>query len=249
MTMLDDGVMDLMTARRELDKAHKAACAAMARFQAVKCADIMSADERVAARSLLDQTVPLCKAILAALQAVPAIAGNRGQESGVRGQRTDDGGQKTAAWMLNRRRENRGTVATSARFGKPILTAMVIAIVVSCPLSVVRGDTVEKVIDALVVIESSGRPAAIGDGGKAVGLLQIHAVAVREANRLAGSNRWKLSDRFCPQKSRAMARTILTWHYRRGTTDPVELACRWNKPFGQPTAHYRAKVRAELSKI
>jgi hypothetical protein len=137
MSMMDDGVLELMRARRELDKAHKAACAAMARFQSVKSADIMSADERVAARSLLDQTVPLCKAILCAMQAVPDVAlpkalrvesmeqgaGRTEQGAGRTedgGRNTDDRGQKTAAWMLNKRRENRGLVATSARFGKPI---------------------------------------------------------------------------------------------------------------------------------
>ena len=111
----------------------------------------------------------------------------------------------------------------------------------------VRADVVERVIDALVQIESSGRPAVVGDNGAAVGLLQLHPVAVREANRLAGSKRWMLTDRTCPVKSRAMARTILNWHYQRGVTDPVELACRWNKPFGEPTAKYRAKVRLALA--
>jgi hypothetical protein len=128
MSMMDDGVLELMKARRELDKAHKAACAAMARFQTVKDADIMTADERVAARSLLDQTALTCKAILCAMQAVPAIAGTRSQTSEVRSQPTSDlcpltSGLpcvKTAAWMLNKRRDNRGLVATSARYGRPI---------------------------------------------------------------------------------------------------------------------------------
>jgi hypothetical protein len=120
-TMLDDGVMDLMTARRELDKAHKAACAAMARFQAVKCADIMSADERVAARSLLDQTVPLCKAILCSLQAVPDVALPKVQRTEDRGQPTELPCTRTAKSMLDVfKAKKRGPVATSARYGKPI---------------------------------------------------------------------------------------------------------------------------------
>lgn len=269
--MMDDGVMELMKARRELDKAHKAACAAMARFQTVKAADIMTADERIAARSLLDQTVPLCKAILCAMQAVPAIAGTRSQTSEVRSQPTSDlrpptSGlpcTRTAKSLLDefKAKKQRGVVATSARYGRPIVAAMsVLLISVLCPLSSARADTVERVIDALIQIESSGRPAVIGDGGEAVGCLQIHPVAVREANRIAGSrvarrtgqaagDRWKLSDRFCPAKSRAMARTILVWHVRRGCTDPVELACKWNRPFGQVSAQYRAKVEAALGTI
>jgi hypothetical protein len=125
MSMMDDGVLELMRVRRELDKAHKAACAAMARFQTVKDADIMTADERVAARSLLDQTALTCKAILCAMQAVPAIAGTRSQTSEVRSQPTSGlPCVKTAAWILNKRRENRGLVATSARYGRPICAAI-----------------------------------------------------------------------------------------------------------------------------
>jgi hypothetical protein len=252
MKLMDEGVFELMKARRDLDEAHKAACAAMARFQSVKCADIATPDERIAARSLLDQTVPLCKAILCAMQDVPDIA----RPKGARVEQKELLPLRTAASMLrnhksaigNRQSLNRGVVATSARHGRPILTAISCLLLCALPMTG-KADTVERVIDALVQIESSGRPAVIGDGGKAVGLLQLHPVAVREANRIAGSNRWKLSDRFCPQQSRAMARTILTWHYQRGVTDPVELACRWNKPFGQTTAHYRAKVRIELAKI
>ncbi len=246
MTMLDDGVASLLVARRALDKAHKAACAAMARFDAVNSSDIMTADERVAARSLLFQTVPLCKAILCAMQDVPEAASLA----------------ETGRWRPLEKASspkpkacNRGIVARSARNGRPILTAIAVLLVISYPLSGKseianrQSAIVERVIDALVQIESGGRPAVTGDQCRAVGLLQLHPVAMREANRIAGSNRWKLSDRFCPQKSRAMARTILTWHYRRGVTDPVELACRWNKPFGQTTAHYRAKVKATLAKI
>lgn len=273
MRLMDEALVELGNARRELDKAHKASCAAMARFQTLKNADILTIEERIAARSLLDQAVPLCKAILVAMQAVPAIAGARGQGSEVRDQPTTDTIHqipdtfhttlpctRTAKSLLDNflAKKSPGVVATSARHGRPILTAIAMLLVISCPLSVkantrhLTPDTsrsIERVIDALVQIESSGRPAAIGDGGKAVGLLQIHPVAVREANRLAGSNRWKLSDRTCPAKSRAMARTILTWHYRRGVTDPVELACRWNRPYSKASAQYRAKVRATLGRI
>lgn len=266
MTMMDDGIQELKNARRELDKAHKAACAAMARFQTVKAADIMTTDERIAARSLLDQTVPLCKALREAMQAVPAIAGTRIQTSEVRDQLTSglcppSSGlpcTRTAKSLLdqfmkkkaqrNIGTQARGAVETSSRFGRPIVAAVTLLLIIGSQFTV-KADTVERVIDALVIVESSGRPAVIGDNGKAVGLLQLHPVAVREANRIAGENRWKLSDRLCPEKSRAMARTILTWHYRRGVTDPVELACRWNKPFGKTTAHYRAKVKATLAKI
>lgn len=257
MTMNDEAVFELMKARRLLDQAHKAACAAMARFQTVKDEQSLPLDERLAARSLLDQTVPLCKAILCAMQAVPEVAGLK-PETGNLIPEKELPCNRTAKSLLDefmKKREQRvkgteaqGAVATSARFGRPIVAAMAVLVIAFIPMAG-KADTVERVIDALVQIESSGRPAVTGDNGKAVGLLQLHPVAVREANRIAGSNRWKLSDRTCPAKSRAMARTILTWHYRRGVTDPVELACRWNKPFGQTTTHYRSKAVAALREI
>jgi len=131
-TMMDDGILSLMTARRELDKAHKAACAALARFDAVKSADIMTTDERVAARSLLDQTVPLCKAILCAMQAVPDVAlpkNARDQRSEIRDQKSADLCHPTSGLPCTRtakrllagfKAKKRGPVATSARYGKPI---------------------------------------------------------------------------------------------------------------------------------
>jgi len=260
--MMDDGVMELMTARRELDKAHKSACAAMARFQTVKAADILTADERIAARSLLDQTVPLCKAILCAMQAVPEVAlpkAERNLKLETGNLKTELPCTRTAKSLLDefRRKKQPGVVATSARNGRPIVVAVCLLLALfpmvgkadTCHLPPATSRSIERVIDALIQIESSGRPAVIGDGGAAVGCLQIHPVAVREANRIAGSNHWKLADRTCPAKSRAMARTILVWHVRRGVTDPVELACKWNRPFGDADPQYRAKAEAMLGTI
>ena len=39
-------------------------------------------------------------------------------------------------------------------------------------------------IKALIEVESRGDTFAIGDGGKAVGILQIHPIMVREVNRI-----------------------------------------------------------------
>jgi len=143
--MMDGGVLELMKARRELDKAHKAACAAMARFQTVKAADIMMADERIAARSLLDQTVPLCKAILCAMQAVPEVAlpwvsghkkirpfpdnsNNCIFKADLK--RIKPPCPRTAKSLLDefRKKKQPGVVATSARNGRPILVAMCLLI-------------------------------------------------------------------------------------------------------------------------
>ena len=42
-----------------------------------------------------------------------------------------------------------------------------------------------RLIEALVRVESNGKANAVGDAGKAFGILQIHEITVKEANRLA----------------------------------------------------------------
>ena len=80
-------------------------------------------------------------------------------------------------------------------------------------------NTIAIVIAALIRIESGGDPGAVGDCGRAVGVLQMWPCAVQEANRLAGRQLWTLDDRRNPQLSRAMAWTILE-HYRRTYAAP-----------------------------
>jgi hypothetical protein len=43
-----------------------------------------------------------------------------------------------------------------------------------------------NIIAALIAIESSGNDLAIGDGGKAIGPLQIHREVVQDVNRITG---------------------------------------------------------------
>ena len=107
---------------------------------------------------------------------------------------------------------------------------------------------ISAVIAALIRIESGGDPGAVGDGGRAVGVLQMWPCAVAEANRLAGRQLWTLDDRRNPQLSRAMAWTILEHHYRRGNTDSVALASRWRNPYSRCPEWYAAKVRRALGR-
>jgi hypothetical protein len=65
----------------------------------------------------------------------------------------------------------------------------------------------------LALIESGGDPNVIGDGGEAVGVLQMHSVAVSEANRILGYPAFNAKDRLSPAASFEMARIILT-HWR-----------------------------------
>ena len=67
--------------------------------------------------------------------------------------------------------------------------------------------TLIKLISLLCILESSNNPEAIGDGGRAVGILQIHSIMVRECNRLSTKFDpvFKDTDRLNVMKSKRMA--------------------------------------------
>lgn len=105
-----------------------------------------------------------------------------------------------------------------------------------------RRATIAKIIDALSELESRNNPQAVGDKGKAVGLLQSWPVSVEEANRIIGRQEhplWTDADRLNPQQARAMAKVTLTYHYNRGVTDPVKLGGKWRDPYGKVAAEER----------
>lgn len=111
-----------------------------------------------------------------------------------------------------------------------------------------------ELITALIKIESGGDPQAVGDGGMAVGVLQIHPIMVTDVNRIIrqGGNfhKYTLDDRVSPIKSVSMFQ-IYTTHYSKGASDEV-IARRWNGgPKGDTksaTLPYWVKVKAELSR-
>ena len=121
--------------------------------------------------------------------------------------------------------------------------------------------TLTLVIAALLIIETGGErhpDTATGDNGRAVGCLQIHPETVEEANRVEAirarkdrraARPWTLQDRTSRTKSLEMARVVLGWHYRRGTTDPVVLACKWNRPYGPINPAYRVMVEKTMERV
>ena len=70
-----------------------------------------------------------------------------------------------------------------------------------------------KLLNALERVESRGNAAAVGDSGKALGILQIHASMVADANRIAGT-RFTHREMLNPTKARAVASIVLD-HYSR----------------------------------
>lgn len=106
----------------------------------------------------------------------------------------------------------------------------------------------DRLIEAIIQVESKGDPNAVGDGGKAVGILQIHKVMVDDCNRIAGFKKFTYEDRKDPAKSREMFR-VYTDHYTP-SWDAELVAKRWNGgPKGETkpaTKEYWAKVKVKL---
>ena len=106
----------------------------------------------------------------------------------------------------------------------------------------------DRLLSAIEWTESRGRSDAIGDGGRAVGILQVWPITVADANRIRGREEFTLADRLDPDRSRAIFWTI-TNHYSRGASDEV-IARRWNAgPTGDRKAcsvGYWNKVRKAM---
>lgn len=97
----------------------------------------------------------------------------------------------------------------------------------------------------IIIVESEYNPSVIGDGGKAVGLLQIHPIMVREVNRILGKKVYTYNDRYDPEKSIEMFE-IYQSHYN--PDKDLELAARlWNG--GPHHGRYKKKVDRYIEKI
>lgn len=109
---------------------------------------------------------------------------------------------------------------------------------------------------ALVLVESGGVPnPPRGDGGRAIGPLQIHRIAVEDANRIIGHRRYRWEDCQHLEVSLEVAAVLLT-HYGDRLPHPAterDLARIWNGgPDGwrQPaTLSYWVKVKRHLDRL
>lgn len=92
---------------------------------------------------------------------------------------------------------------------------------------------IDRVIDTLELIESGGDVEAIGDSGKAVGVLQIWPIMVDEANRLS-PYQFSYDDRYSRKKSRLIAKIFFVHQIRlyykkfRRLPSEYELVSSWN---------------------
>lgn len=101
---------------------------------------------------------------------------------------------------------------------------------------------INRLIDAMCIVESGGMAHAVGDSGSAVGILQIHPVVVRDVNRILGREAFLLRDRLDPAKSRMMCWVYLS-HYG-GSIE--QMARKWN---GGPNGHKKPATLAYWRKV
>lgn len=127
---------------------------------------------------------------------------------------------------------------------------LLILILLLAPLARAITDAeLDVLIPALIQVESGGDNFAKGDGGKAVGCLQIWLIMVEDVNRISGRH-FVPSDRTSRERSVEMCRIYLK-HYARWKT--VEQAARiWNGgPSGDKkpsTEKYWLKVKKEMGR-
>lgn len=114
----------------------------------------------------------------------------------------------------------------------------------------------QLLLAALIIIESGNNSNAVGDGGKAIGVLQIHPSVIYDVNKIAKTN-YSLDDRKDAEKSKQICTIYLT-HYvtakRLGHEPTAEDFARcWNGgPNGYKKAatdKYWAKVKREMEKM
>jgi hypothetical protein len=130
---------------------------------------------------------------------------------------------------------------------KTLLILAAVALGRCSPCPAITSAEIERLIPALIRVESGGNDKAIGDSGRAVGCLQIWPVVVEDVNRLSGMA-YTLKDRLDRQKSVSMARIYLL-HYGKGKN--MEQTARiWNGgPRGdtkKATVEYWEKVKKEI---
>lgn len=116
--------------------------------------------------------------------------------------------------------------------------------------------SLEKLLDAMIQVESRGNDSIIGDrhivGGESAGALQIRPIMVKEVNRILkkqkSTKRYKLSDRFSRTKTIEMFMIWKNYHHKESSNEKIARC--WNGgPKGwkrKRTEYYWSKVQKEL---
>ncbi len=104
-------------------------------------------------------------------------------------------------------------------------------------------DPMDRLLDAIAVVESRDNPGAVGDHGRAVGVYQIHRSYWAEGTEILGVT-WNYRDAWDPQKARQVVRAYLSY-YGRGRT-LLDMARIHN---GGPRGYEKAATLAYARKV
>jgi hypothetical protein len=104
-------------------------------------------------------------------------------------------------------------------------------------------DPIDRLLNAIALVESRNDPGAVGDTGRAAGVYQIHRPYWADATRILGVD-WEYREARDPQKARQVVRAYLC-HYGDGRT-LLEMARIHN---GGPRGHEKAATLAYARKI
>lgn len=99
-------------------------------------------------------------------------------------------------------------------------------------------------ISAMILVESGGYAGAVGDGGRALGVLQIHAGVIVDVNCRFGTA-FLHEDALDPVKAKEICRLYLK-AYAPARASPKTLARIWN---GGPTGHKKASTLEYWKKV
>ena len=110
---------------------------------------------------------------------------------------------------------------------------------------------IKALIPLLIQIESGGDHLAIGDNGRAVGLLQIHKCVVDDVNQFYNTN-YTYNDRYDPVSSKEMALLYLSYwgdrYTKKTSKEPtIEILVKcWN---GGPNGYMKKSTEAYWEKF
>jgi len=105
-------------------------------------------------------------------------------------------------------------------------------------------ETLRRTFNAVCQVESGGDPRAVGDGGRARGIAQIHPIVVYDCNRIMGKSLFSLSDRLDPAESFAMFRIYVRYYAPSG--GPEQWSRIWN---GGPTGNRKPATAAYWRRV
>lgn len=96
-------------------------------------------------------------------------------------------------------------------------------------------------LNAIAVVESGGDPNALNEKEQAAGLYQIRPIYLADVNRILNYPRYRLADRFDPEKSREIVGIYLR-HYGKDKTleDMAAIHC------SGPKGHIKRKTSKQI---